>query len=329
MKTFKFLLTLFIAVTAAFVLYGCSGSDCDNGAIGASHIAPAAKGTITGTVRDTNGNPIGGVNVAATNIRASAVTAEDGTYSITDLAFGVYSVTAVHNGTTLDTKEVTISSTTPQAIADFLIPLDEQQNEPQIGTISGTITFYDDDEPFLGLTTIQLLDSTDTVIKTVNTTTGTFKFEDIELGTYTVRALPQINPDDAVAPIITDSPTGQAIVSKTALNPTVDLKYAPLKGTISGTIKDFDGTPFSGSATIQLLDSANDVKQTVTTTTGTFTFENVDLGTYTVKALPQMNEDDPLYPYPTTTTPEDQAIVSKTDLHPTVELQYQLLPQLS
>ncbi len=133
MKSFKFLLTLLIAFAAAFVLYGCSASDCDNASIGSGGLAIPKTGTITGTVTDSNGTPIAGAVVSATGIKefAPATTAADGTYTIPNVPFGTYQVSALYQNTTYPhpnnvviPQEDVNGTIITTIIADIVIPVD-------------------------------------------------------------------------------------------------------------------------------------------------------------------------------------------------------------
>ena len=81
--------------------------------------APAPEtGTIGGTITDANGGPLAGVSVTLTGpARATATTAPDGTYSLTGLLPGLYTLTAAKAGYNASSlTDVAVVAGAPQAL---------------------------------------------------------------------------------------------------------------------------------------------------------------------------------------------------------------------
>lgn len=89
-KTF-FKTCLITAVLGSFVL---TGTSCQK------EETPAGEGngTITGTVSDSNGNPVEGVSVSASNTESTATTGADGTYTLSNVPVATLSVTFEKEG---------------------------------------------------------------------------------------------------------------------------------------------------------------------------------------------------------------------------------------
>ena len=89
-KTF-FKTCLVTAVLGSFVL---TGTSCQK------EETPAGEGngTITGTVSDSNGNPVEGVSVSASNTESTATTGADGTYTLSNVPVATLSVTFKKEG---------------------------------------------------------------------------------------------------------------------------------------------------------------------------------------------------------------------------------------
>lgn len=97
-KTF-FKTCLITAVLGSFVL---TGTSCQK------EETPAGEGngTITGTVSDSNGNPVEGVSVSASNTESTATTGADGTYTLSNVPVATLSVTFEKEG--YQTSSITV-----------------------------------------------------------------------------------------------------------------------------------------------------------------------------------------------------------------------------
>ncbi len=97
-KTF-FKTCLITAVLGSFVL---AGTSCQK------EETPAGEGngTITGTVSDSNGNPVEGVSVSASNTESTATTGADGTYTLSNVPVATLSVTFEKEG--YQTSSITV-----------------------------------------------------------------------------------------------------------------------------------------------------------------------------------------------------------------------------
>jgi hypothetical protein len=159
----------------------------------ASFAVPAVGG-ISGTVTDSSGAPLAGVDVAeydATDRRISAdaaTTAVDGTYAISDLLPGTYEIqfgglagsnlaSAYFGGSTLATAtKVTVASgvTTPSINGTLAAG----------GTVSGTVTAAQGGA-LLGGLDVRLVDAQNTLIDEATTNAnGTYTLTDVPAGTW-------------------------------------------------------------------------------------------------------------------------------------------------
>ena len=89
---------LVTAVLGSFVFLGAS---CQK-----ETPAEDGNGTITGTVSDSNGNPVEGVTVSTNNTEGTATTGADGTYTLSNVPIETLSVTFSKEG--YQTASVTV-----------------------------------------------------------------------------------------------------------------------------------------------------------------------------------------------------------------------------
>ncbi|MHC4406981.1 MAG: carboxypeptidase regulatory-like domain-containing protein, partial [Planctomycetota bacterium] len=81
----------YLAVAVIFSLFAMIGCEGDDGATGTSAVD---TGTISGTVEDIVGVGIAGASVDTDPATSTATTAADGSYSLTDVPIGIFTVTA-------------------------------------------------------------------------------------------------------------------------------------------------------------------------------------------------------------------------------------------
>jgi hypothetical protein len=186
------------------------------------------------------------------------------------------------------------------------------QPEP-LGAIRGNVHVdYDGDclvdpgEPMLAGVTIQLLDSTGNVIKTTQTdANGNYEFLDLDAGTYGVREIQptQYFNGGTLPGTINGTTVGSVPVKDTISNIVlaagqqgVEYNFCEKVGSISGRVHvDVDGdcdyepqigdTPIAG-VTIELLDQTGAVIATTQTAAdGTYKFDKLLVGTYSVREV--------------------------------------------
>ncbi|MFY9821172.1 MAG: SdrD B-like domain-containing protein [Thermoanaerobaculia bacterium] len=156
----------------------------------------------------------------------------------------------------------------------------------------------DSGEPGISGVTVQLLNSSNTVVATATTnSSGNYTFSNVAAGTYTVKVVSSTLPAGYTPTYDLDgiSSPNEALVNLTANRTDVDFGYRPA-GTLSvgdrvwndenanGLQDSFE--PGISGATVQLLNSSGTVIATTTTnSTGNYTFSGLFSGTYTVKVV--------------------------------------------
>jgi hypothetical protein len=132
-------------------------------------------GTIWGIVTDSStGDPISGANVTADTV-ASDLTKEDGSYWITDLEHGNYTVTASAAGYQTSSETITVLPGESTSL-DFELTLLLN------GTISGIVTDSSTGDPISEATV------TANGMSTTTNSSGHYAISDVPAGTYTVTA---------------------------------------------------------------------------------------------------------------------------------------------
>jgi hypothetical protein len=207
-----------------------------------------STGTLTGTVTNTAGSPLLGASVTAGN--ATATTASDGTYTLTNLPAGTITVTASLSGYQSGSATVTI-------------------------TAGGTTT-----APTIQLTPINLGNVTGAVVSSAGgpIAGATVRAQGLSAvidsgGNYTLNDLP------AGAATITATATGfqsgsvnvTVVTGTTVTAPTISL--VPGSGAVSGTVKDSSGPPIAGASV------GFGGGSTTTNAAGSYTLTGIPVGT--------------------------------------------------
>ena len=143
--------------------------------------ALADGGTISGTVTESDGTPTEGVTVFATEPNAGfgfTTTTSDGTYSIGDLASGVYDVRTLASGfgTSIQDNVVVTAGQVTSGVDFVLLPG---------GSISGIIT-QDDGVTPIGGAEVSAIGPSDISGFATSATDGTYVIEDLAQGVYEV-----------------------------------------------------------------------------------------------------------------------------------------------
>ena len=244
---------------------------------------------------------------------ATTTTDENGAYSFSKLPAGDYTVKVVKDGALTDLDQTEDPDSTKDSTSGVISLGNDHRTETDVNfgyiannSINGTIYRDGDRDGKKGDTegrysgvTVQLLDKDGKVIATTTTDKdGKYSFEHLPDGTYSVKVVkdgaladtdqtgdPDNKLDNASEPITLDED-----------NPTkgdVDFGYVP-NNTITGTVyrddnrdKTIDGDePGLERVSVQLLDEHGDVVQTLDTAAdGTYAFQHLPDGTYTVKVV--------------------------------------------
>ena len=244
---------------------------------------------------------------------ATTTTDADGAYSFEKLPAGDYTVTVVKDGALTDLDQTEDPDSTKDSASGVISLSNDHRTRTDVNfgyiannSINGSIYRDGDRDGRKGDTegrysgvTVQLLDENGTVIATTTTDKdGTYSFEHLPDGTYSIKVVkdgvladadqtgdPDTTLDNASKPITLDEN-----------NPTksdVDFGYAP-NNTITGTVyrddnrdKMIDGDePGLERVSVQLLDEDGNVVQTLDTAAdGTYAFQHLKDGKYTVKVV--------------------------------------------
>ena len=244
---------------------------------------------------------------------ATTTTDENGAYSFEKLPAGDYTVKVVKDGALTDLDQTEDPDSTKDSASGVISLSNDHRTETDVNfgyiannSINGTIYRDGDRDGKKGDTegrysgvTVQLLDKDGKVIATTTTDKdGKYSFEHLPDGTYSVTVVkdgaladadqtgdPDNKLDNASQPITLDED-----------NPTkgdVDFGYVP-NNTITGTVyrddnrdKTIDGDePGLERVSVQLLDEDGNVLQTLDTAAdGTYAFQHLPDGTYTVKVV--------------------------------------------
>ena len=244
---------------------------------------------------------------------ATTTTDANGNYSFSKLPAGDYTVKVVKDGALTDLDQTEDPDSTKDSASGVISLSNDHRTETDVNfgyiannSINGTIYRDGDRDGKKGDTegrysgvTVQLLDKDGKVIATTTTDKdGKYSFEHLPDGTYSVKVVkdgvltdtdqtgdPDNKLDNASEPITLDEK-----------NPTkgdVDFGYVP-NNTIKGTVyrddnrdKTIDGDePGLERVSVQLLDEDGNVLQTLDTAAdGTYAFQHLPDGTYTVKVV--------------------------------------------
>ena len=244
---------------------------------------------------------------------ATTTTDANGAYSFSKLPAGDYTVKVVKDGALTDLDQTEDPDSTKDSASGVISLSNDHRTETDVNfgyiannSINGAIYRDGDRDGRKGGTegrysgvTVQLLDKDGKVIATTTTDKdGKYSFEHLPDGTYSVTVVkdgaladadqtgdPDNKLDNASQPITLDED-----------NPTkgdVDFGYVP-NNTITGTVyrddnrdKTIDGDePGLERVSVQLLDEHGDVVQTLDTAAdGTYAFQHLPDGTYTVKVV--------------------------------------------
>ncbi|MFG6149247.1 carboxypeptidase regulatory-like domain-containing protein [Halobacillus sp. B23F22_1] len=228
-------------------------------------------GTLTGTVVDTGNNPIPGTIVTVREsvsgaVAGTGITDQNGEYILTQLAPGIYAVTAAADNIQSATLGTVIE---PNAISNLNFTL---MANPV--SINGTVINQQTGDPIEGAQIeVRVLDVNGTVIRNVLTNNfGEFLVDQLAPGTYTVVASALSFQTNFAT--VTVPPGGQE---------TVQIALTPNPGLLTGSITAAaSGSPIAG-AVVQVVTSENVLIETVLTDqNGQYTAGGLPPGNYNV-----------------------------------------------
>ncbi|MEW4224362.1 carboxypeptidase regulatory-like domain-containing protein [Rossellomorea marisflavi] len=248
---------------------GSEGATITSGATTVVNFILAANpGSLAGTITNAQtGTPIPGANVqvrildAGGSIIATVSSDTNGQYSVANLAPGFYTVVA--SAPNFQTNSGTVQVLSNQrAIGDVALV-------PNPGSIFGTITSSIGSTPIAGAT-VSIINSSGLLVTSVLTD---------QAGNFTVPGLaPDIYTVSVSAQDFQGGSVGAVVVSGQTTPVAVQLQ--PFPGRIIGTV-----TPEVSNAVVELRDSNNVfIDSFITNPDGTFSFNNLAPGVYTVTA---------------------------------------------
>lgn len=192
---------------------------------------------------------------------ASTVTNASGSYAITGLAPGTYTLTASLNNFVATSQSITISSNATLTQNAALTP--------QMGTVTGIIqdTSFN---PLGGASVVLMQGSTVVATTTVAPLTGVYSFNVLP-GSYTI---------SASATNYTTASTAANILSNSTSIVNITLVESP--GSVSGLVRDAVTLSALNGATVQVLQGSLSIATTVTNSSGNYSMTGIAPGNYTL-----------------------------------------------
>lgn len=229
----------------------------------------SSPGRVTGTVRDINGNPIGGAVVGVlqgSQILTPTLSAEDGTYILSDIAPGSYSV-RVRAGGYQTTYQGAIVSANETTVVDFYL-------SSVVGRVTGNVE-NSSHVPIAGAS-IQVLQGSQPLTTVLTDPSGNYVVPNLAPGTYFISVNApgyQSQVDGITVPVYPPSAVANFILTAASTNPSID-----------GSVKDAISLAPLPGALIQVLREGTVITQMVADAEGTFTIFNLPDGSYTIRA---------------------------------------------
>ncbi|WP_377887184.1 carboxypeptidase regulatory-like domain-containing protein [Alkalihalobacillus sp. R86527] len=230
-------------------------------------------GTLTGTVRSLDGIALEGVVLTIRDDRTGAnitqvVTNNQGVYTATGLAPGNYSITALledfqskQTGSTIVSDQTTTT--------DFIL-------EPNPASVTGAIINAATGLPITDLMIeVKVVDLNGNVLTTTFTDlTGQYEVNHLLPGTYGI-----------VASAVDFQTNGASVTLSPGEVETTNVVLTPAPGSITGTLTDTAGAPLS-NVSIRVVDDTGFLVGTILTgTDGTYEFNGLAPGNYTITAV--------------------------------------------
>ncbi len=218
---------------------------------------------ITGNVTDEFLNPLESavVTVSSSTQTTTDITGTDGTYFITGLVGGTYSIDVVKDNYSAGSAENYLIDAGDNNVSNFTLEL-------QIGKINGFI-LDTDSQPVVDAT-ILISNPEGREFSTVTNSEGYYEFVSLPLGSYSLEIIKTGYTASQTSNIVLETSSFEQEVSINSLQ--------ALKAVIAGTIKDESGSPLQG-ASINLSGSIGS-GSTVSGTSGEFSIDNLLEGEY-------------------------------------------------
>ncbi len=256
------LLTLVLSLGVAFAFFAAPVSAASF-VQRASTTSSLTTGTITGTVANTSGQPLAGIDVSTTgqngNVHA-ATTTSSGTYSLTGLAAYSYSVSFSDPNnvyfSTSSVVSVTPGTSTTQNVTLYLG-----------GTVTGTVT-NTLGNPLSGIDVSCLNGGVQTT--TTTTGSGTYSCTELDYGSYTL----SFNDPHQVY--------GSATASVTVTAGSTTQNEVLIAGSITGTVTSVSGKPLAG-INVSTSGQLGNSHSAITSSTGTYTLTGLAPYSYSVQ----------------------------------------------
>ena len=229
---------------------------------------PEPTGTLTGFITDAQALlPVEGASITLSPGDHSASSTGFGTFFISDLAYGAYTLEATASGYEPATQSIDISGTLPQAITIMMAP--EDTGEPSgAGVIAGYVSNASTGAPLANAEVV--LQPGDTTVATNDF--GAFTFLDVDYGDYTLGASAN-GYETAETDVTVDSALH---VVNMALQPDVTIPTGAIAGIVTrdGLLE----TPVPGITVTLMPDDIS----TTTNALGAYLFSGLEYGDYTL-----------------------------------------------
>ena len=263
-----FLFVTLVFLLASGLIAGCGGDDDGGG--------DSSTGNISGTVTNTEGNPVEGATCSITTTETDSkpvytdTTDGDGLFLINGVPGGTWTLTINASGYQSLTLTTTIN---PGNTTE--VPESETQVQPSgNGTVTGTVTNSGNSAAVEGAVI--------TVTNAPNTGTsaadGTYTIENITAGVQTVTATKDGFKDYSSSVTVT---ANSAVTHNIAMTPDEIPTPDPGKGHITGKVQDESGNGISG-VTCTVVEKGKATITAQTDSQGQYTLLNVTEGSQTV-----------------------------------------------
>ncbi|MFC7370130.1 carboxypeptidase regulatory-like domain-containing protein [Fictibacillus iocasae] len=223
--------------------------------------------SISGTVFTPEGTPLTNASIRVIDsngvVVATGITGADGTYAISNLPQGSFTIVA--NATDFSNSSIGVTLTPGLVVSGINFTLERNS-----GTIVGRVTVAETGLPIAGAN-VSFFQNNTLIGSTATDSDGFYSSGTIAPGSYIVQA-----SRDGFA----TNNTGAVVNS--GQTTTANITLSTLTGTLSGSVIDTDGNPITGSGTIiQVINESGIVQQTVAAdNNGNFIINNLLPGTY-------------------------------------------------
>lgn len=150
-----------------------------------TQVSPSGKGTVTGTATDAaNSLPLQGVSITVTGASAPAVSASDGTYTVTDITSGSQTVAAVKTGYVNYSSSVNVVADSTVTHNISMTPEQIPEPDPGKGHVKGKV--IDDNENGIPGVTCTIVEKGKATITAQTDSTGNYILLNVNAGSQAV-----------------------------------------------------------------------------------------------------------------------------------------------